>query len=340
MKHSAIPWAMTVIMGLYVYGLTFYAKNRVPPEPSYEFYDTTCVVIRVHDPEAFHDVYGRYNNILEGQYELVKARVEANHYKLVFQVNSPRPAMLYVDDQALEIFLVPGDTSLNIDVYVNPLTYQFDSLAFHGRTRNICQYYKDKADRFDQTHIRSKRGIVATGDFDQFTSKLDSMAARELAFLAEREIFAVLPDWFARFEKNEILYQKAYLKLSNAYNQEVSPDLLDQINIDNEGAVFSYYYYLYLKTYLAHYLQKLGPPGPKEDEAQMLAYTKAQLQLADSLLSGEPHDVFLTRSIFHQVKQGKTESAKALLVQYESSFHKQKYVRFLRSQIAQQLQGI
>ncbi|MEM7367330.1 MAG: hypothetical protein AAF587_01945 [Bacteroidota bacterium] len=340
MKHSAIPWALTVIMGLYVYGLTFYAQNRVPPEPSYDFYDTTCVSVQIHDPESLHDVYGRFNNILEGHYELIKARVEQKQYKLVFQVNSPRPAMLYIDDKALEIFLVPGDTSLKIDVHVNPVTYQFDSLIFHGKTKNICQYYLDKAVRFDQVHIRSKRGIIVSEDFESYVSKLDSMAARELAFLAEREIFSTLPDWFARFEKNEILYQKAYLKLSAAYNQDISPKLLDHIAIDNQGAVFSYYYYLYLKTYLAHQLQDQIDLSPGGDSLQLLKFTKAQLQVADSLLSGVPHDVFLTRSIFHQMTQGRTEIAEELLAQYESTFHQQKYVRFLHNQLTLHLQGI
>lgn len=340
MKHSAIPWALTVIMGLYVYGLTFYAQNRVPPEPSYDFYDTTCVSIQIHDPESGHDVYGRFNNIIEGEYELIKARLEQEQYKLVFQVNSPRPAMLYIDDKALEIFLVPGDTSLKIDVHVNPVTYQFDSLIFHGRTKNICQYYWDKSVRFDQVHIRSKRGIVTSEDFKSFGAKLDSMAARELAFLAEREIFATLPDWFARFEKTEILYQKAYLKLSAAYNQDVSSDLLDHISIDNQGAVFSYYYYLYLKTFLSNQIQSRTAKPTGGDSAQLYAFTKAQLQFADSLLSGEPHDVFLTRSIFHQLSQGRPEIAEELLALYEPTFHKQKYVRFLRNQLTLHRQGI
>ena len=42
------------------------------------------------------------------------------------------------------------------------------------------------------------------------------------------------------FEKNEVLYHKAYLKLSKAFNRDVSGEYLDQLPVHNEEAVFSY----------------------------------------------------------------------------------------------------
>lgn len=327
MNHSLFPWMITALMGVFVYGLTYHARHQRPPEPSYQFYDTACVTVDVRGTISAHDIYGRYNNIIEGKRQLVKARPAGpQRYRLTFEVNSPRPALLYIDDEPLEIFLVPGDTSLHLSLRYVPETFRFDSLAFTGKLANICAYYQAKLNRLGRMHLRATQHLVATDEFLVLASKLDSMAARELAFLAEQEVFATLPQWFVNFEKSDILYQKAYLKLSQAYNREVSPALLDQAVLQNTGAVFSYYYYLYLQTYLTwHY------PSQKPDPQAQVAL---HLAVADTMLRGAPHDVFMTRTIFQQLQQGEVDFARDLLDRYEARFASQKYARFLRTQVA------
>ena len=63
-------------------------------------------------------IYGQFNNILEGKRQLVTAdSVESHVHRLRFHVNSPRPALLYVDDHPIQLMLVPQDTSLHVGVY-------------------------------------------------------------------------------------------------------------------------------------------------------------------------------------------------------------------------------
>lgn len=326
MNHSLFPWMITALMGVFVYGLTYHAHHQLPPEPSYQFYDTACVTVHIRGTTGIHDIYGRYNNIIEGKRQLVKARLlDEQRYRLTFEVNSPRPALLYIDDEPLEIFLVPGDTSLRLDLRYLPETFRFDSLVFSGKLANVCTYYQDKLNRFGRVHLRAAQHLVATDDFPVLAAKLDSMAARELAFLAEREVFATLPQWFVNFEKSDILYQKAYLKLSQAYNRQIAPGLLDEAVVQNSGAVFSYYYYLYLQTYLTWH----HPGDPQVPQEQVALH----LAVADTMLRGAPHDVFMTRTIFQQLQQGEVMFARELLDRYEARFASQKYARFLRTQI-------
>ncbi|MEM7657634.1 MAG: hypothetical protein AAF399_16000 [Bacteroidota bacterium] len=336
MKSSKAPWIIAVLMGMYVYGLTYYARHRVPPGPAYEFYDTTQVKVFVEGEQHEPLLFGRYNNILEGQRKMVQAvSSEGSYHLLKFEVNSPRPATLFVNDEALEIILMPGDTTLKLHLWLNPESELIDSVVFLGKGKGACAYLQDKADRFEQTHIRANRHTVASGDFEIYANKLDSLAARELAFLAEQEVFATLPDWFVGFEKNEILYQKAYLKLSAAFNREVDESLLDEVKLDNSKAVFSYYYYLYLTTYLKKQIQKAGTLTAQQIHPGGEAYLRAQLNLADEILSGEPKDVFLTRAIFQQIQQGNLTIATELMKKYDSAFSRQKYSRFLKSQLEQ-----
>ena len=279
MKHSAIPWIIVALMSAYVYGLTHYAKNRPSPDPSYDFYDTTCVNIFIKGSEEDHFINGQFNNILEGERQLTKARfISPNKYKVVFKVNSPRPAMLYIDDEAVRIFLIPGDTSLNISMRYIPERYQIDSLQFEGKTSRICEYFQAKTTTFEHVHIRALRNTIATENLIHYGKKLDSLAARELGFLAEKEILFNLPDWFVNFERNEILYQKAYLKLSRIFNQPPPPAYLDEIKLSNDAAVFSYYYYLYLDAYFAHLSQQASSITHNPEMVQKY------LHLADSLL--------------------------------------------------------
>ncbi|MCB0836458.1 MAG: hypothetical protein KDD63_20240 [Bacteroidetes bacterium] len=331
MKQSVIPWIIVVIMSIYVYGLTYHVHHRLPPEPSYEFYDTAFVMVEIKGVEGVHNVYGRFNNILEGKHQLIKAKNQGpDIYQLTFRVNSPRPAILYVDDEDFEIFLVPGDTSLKVSMEVNPVTYQIDSLDFLGNTAGICNYFQDKSNKFYQVGLRKNRNIIDSENFEYFSLKLDSMAAMELGFLAEQEIYHDLPEWFVDFEKNEVLYHKAYLKLSKAFNREVPQKYLDNIPTKNEAAVFSYYYYLYLNTYISN-LQRQNDAESSEVESTLNSEQK--LQIADSLLTGEPHDVFMTRVLFTHITRGEYEFVRDQLIKFQNRFSRKKYFRFLRAQL-------
>jgi hypothetical protein len=89
-------------------------------------------------------VFGTYNNIIEGERQNAKAvQQDDGQYEVTFWVNSPRSAVLYVDDEAIEIFLVP-DSSLQVRAVMNSQKRELDSLEFQGYTAGICQYYREK----------------------------------------------------------------------------------------------------------------------------------------------------------------------------------------------------
>lgn len=332
MKHAIIPWIIAGAMVAYVYGLTYQAKHRLGPNPSYEFYDTTYVKVLINGQTGPHEVYGEYNNILKGQKNLIAAqKVEEGIYKMMFEVNSPRPARLYINDEILEVLLMPGDTSLNVNLYYSKTDYSRDSIVYEGLFADISDYYLEKSELFGGVHLRARRSTLVSQDLTGFGNKLDSMAIRELNYLNEKEIFGSLPEWFVHFERNEILYQKAYLKLAEAFNQEVPPNYLDKVDLNNSNAMFSYYYYLYLESYFTRELSK-------KQDAPLAAHSpntiRAVMELANSQLLEGQHDVFLTRNIFNLLQDAtQFEFAQELFSLYEEKFNSKKYMRYLKMQL-------
>ncbi|MCI4666680.1 MAG: hypothetical protein MRZ79_00865 [Bacteroidia bacterium] len=328
MRHPVFPWIILLFMGFYVFALSYYAENRGPTDPSYNFYDSTTVEVFCVGLEETPEVYGRFNNILEGRKQIVAARdIDSFRLKLIFRVNSPRPATIYVNEEALDVILLPGDTSLKIQLNFAKEDGSLSDVYFNGESASMAYYHLDKRKKLKQQNIRASRHVVLTQGFGNYSKAVDSMAARELVFLVEQEVFNTLPAWFVEFEKNEILYQKAYLKLSAAYNKEVEEELLDEVVIDNPKAVFSYYYYLYLNAYFSHLQQ---------GQLKELDYEEVvgrQLTLADSLLTNETHDVFISRLIFQQLAMDNYSLSEKLYLQYKQKFNSQKYKRYLKTQL-------
>lgn len=321
--NAILPWVILTLMTVYVFGLSFYANNRKTPEPEFDFYGTTSVKVLLDDKNADQDsshvVFGTYNNIIEGAKQHVQATFnDEGYYEVNFRVNSPRSATLYIDDEAVEIFLVP-DSSLYLAGIYDWDDLKLDSLTFEGYTAGICDYYIEKGMRFGRQHVRAYRTTAYADSLERHAHVLDSLAIQELAYMLIRSAPNQLPDWFIDFEKNEILYQKAYLKLANAYNREVYDGYLDDIPLNDQSAVFSYYYYLYLRTYFQH-------------RTASTALT-VQLASADSLLRREVKDVYLTQNIFSILSGERKEQAQGLLNRYINSFSKKKYERFLRKQL-------
>lgn len=331
MNIRFMPFLIMLLVASLVYGLTYHAEHRQKPQPSYDFYQPAVVWISVPDTTAEPAIYGQYHNILEGKREFVESSpVVAGKWRMDFRVNSPRPAMLYINDQPVEVFLVPGDSTLGLNCVLDSLD-RVEKLQFEGDFASICRYLQKKYHRFQQVQVRSNRKLIAETDFPTFTTKLDSMAAHELAFLAEQEVFTTLPPWFVKFEKNDILYQKAYLKRSQAYNRDVDTSLLDQVLINNQAAMFSHYYYLYLSNHLRD-IAGLSPNPPAATHADYDEWHRQCLIVADQHLIAGPKDVFMTREIFGMLVAQKFELAKEMLNRYQDKFTSKKYLRFLQLQ--------
>jgi hypothetical protein len=332
-SNSVYPWLITLALVGLLFSLTYFSNTREKPKPRMNFYTVTDVVVNLHHSDEIHNVHGMYNNIIEGKkfFVLAERDPETEEYRLQFSVNSPRPAFIYVDEEAIEVFLAP-DSTLQLDVFVNPATSQPDSLRFSGSTANISEYYREKAGRFENASLRSHRYLVNEDDLVRYGRILDSLAAAELTFLDSSGSKRQLPKWFLDFERNEIIYHKAYLKLSHAYNREVPADFFDDVLIDNPEAVFSYYYYLFLKSYISMYLGAPETPASESEEDHKKTALR-QIAIADTLLSKEVRDVFVTRIIFKNILNNRLNLAKNLLKKSQKNFTRKKYLRFLSAQI-------
>ncbi len=315
---------------MYVMALNYVVNNQGPEQPTYNFYDSTLVCLEGAG-EPIYQVVAEYNNVLEGNRRMVMGRSSAAGICLTFQVNSPRPAVLYVNDQAYDIFLMPGDTSLVgtiVPQHKDTISWE-DTIYFSGKAEKICQYYQSRTQKLGDDHIRARGYLDADTLVNRYFQRLDSLAAKELVFLVEHEVFSALPDWFVASEKNDILYQKAYLKLARAFNRELSGVDLDLVTLDNAGAVFSYYYYLYLETYFKSQIHRSLTYVPSWGEV-----LERQLKLADSLLTGDQHDVCLARLLFQQLNQQEEglRFVGELIEEYQPAFNRQKYFRFIKIQ--------
>lgn len=326
MSRTVIPWIFLGVIAFFVSALTYKAEHALPPDPTYDFYDTAFVKVQIHGSDGIHDLFGRYNHILHGQRVLIKAQeLDRGMWLLAFPVFSPRPAVLYVDDEALEVFLQPGDTTLNVEMWYTPATYAFDSIQYTGAMASVCDYYLSKSREFNRVHIRGMSNTVGSENFSAYSARLDSMAAWELGLLAEQQVFSDLPEWFVEFERNDILYQKSYLKLSQSYNRKVDTELLDHLPVNNQSAQFSYYYYLYLHTLFAD--QSVNP----RDSLAYVSDLKRQLSTATDQLDEATHDVFMTRMIYALIQRKQLKIAEELLSEFKKFFHSKKYVRYLKA---------
>lgn len=325
-RRTLVPWIIAILMGVYVLWLENRSKARITPDPGYGFYDSTQVKLFIEPITEFVDVYGIYNNVVEGKRQIVQARTLADGSKTItFQINSPRPALLFINEEEVEVFLVP-DSLLTMRLSLNTYSNRIETAYFEGFSAGISQYYRSKAQKFGDIHFRSIRNTMDIQEDNCLYSQiLDSIARDEMAFLSEVQESYKLPEWFLKFEKSEINYHKAYLKLSAAYNINVPESCLDKISLNNEDAVFSYYYYLYVKTYITEYLRF----KKRNLSNHSIEGVLQQIKVADTLLAGEVHDVVMTRYFLELKQMVTTEESLKILNDFKDNFSKMKYVRFV-----------
>jgi len=333
-KNAIYPATLMTLMAAYIALLSHKSTMQDIPTPVYAFYDTTYVHVSISPATELYDVYGIFNNILEGQKEIVKADILADStYRLAFRVNSPRPAFVYINDEAVGVFLTP-DSTLNMEVDFDMSTFHIKGIDFEGHTAQIAEYYRQKSNKLHNIHIRSNRNTIPIDDFCAYSAKLDSMSESEITFLARYNLNTPLPDWFIAFEQSEIAYHKAYLKLSSSTSHDQSQACTDSVALNNEEAIFSYYYYLYLKAYISSYLRQ-NESLTLPDQWEAINDPHSQLQVADTLLEGNVHDVFFTRTIFILLQRNQVDLAENLLEKFRDNFNSKKYTRFLDYQFKQ-----
>jgi hypothetical protein len=212
------------------------------------------------------------------------------------------------------------DSTLTVNVWLDPELGLLDSLQFKGLASSICQYYQDKMKAFPESGARTAAHTLSSEETQTYHQKLDSLSLQETLFLTTKKLQYNLPEWFVKFESSEISYQKAYLKITN--QRDRAEIKMDTLKIDNPDAVFSYYYYLYLNAY---FQQLVAKKDEKTAELQQLA-------LADSLLKSETRDVYFSRSLFAHLQRKEITEASEIFEKFPK-FTQQKYFRFLNWEI-------
>ncbi len=318
--RTPAPIIISVLMILYLGMLSYYSHNIKDNDPEFNFYSTSIVKAEPLNLKQELLVNAIYNNVVEGQRQSVGATYsDSGFYRFDFNVNSPRPATVYIEGESVEIFLIP-DSTLKIRFLLNPVTQIIDSINFEGPAANICRYYQ-----LVGKHSLSVLNTLSSEDLSSFGKQADSIMAVDLNFLNEMKSKLSLPEWFVLFQTNELVYQKAYIKLSAAGKKKLPEGYEDSVLIDNKDAVFSYHYYLYLNQYF----KKLISQKKSVSEESV---SKSQIQLmaiSDSLLKSEAHDVFVSRLIINSIQKNQLETAE-LLFQAHANIKQKKYYRFLQ----------
>ncbi len=312
--RTPAPTVISVLILLYILGLSYYSHYIKKDDPEFSFYSKSTITLVPLTKSGELMINAVFNNVIEGQRESVPAVAsDSGAYIIDIDVNSPRPATIYIEGESVEVFLIP-DSSLTIYFSLNPSSQTLDSVKFKGAASEICRFY-----RLAENRVYTQVSTLSSEDLNQYAKKVDSLTKNEIDFLDKMKDSLSLPEWFVKFEHNELTYFKAYSKMVAVGNKPIPGGLMEGVPLDNEDAIFSYYYYLYLNQYF----KWLSKDKVKSENPQIYS-----LKLSDSLLKSEAHDIYLTRTIVHCMQKNQYETAKLLFDKY-SKIKQKKYYRFL-----------
>lgn len=190
----------------------------------------------------------------------VRATIKIQNNKLfvIYDVQHPMYCNLQIADASERFFILPNDT-----LRINHLLHRNN---YVGNASSINDYLRNK-----ERHLKIKNFIYAKGslssnapDLKTLKNSIDSISNLELEFLENSKLKYNLPKWFVDFERNDIRYFCASVKINapsyRNYLQnsgEIIPsdyyDFIESIPINNNEAILSGYYLLYIGQLASHY---------------------------------------------------------------------------------------
>ncbi len=225
--------------------------------------------------------------------------VDTKENKKQFVIPCEYPSLIhfYVGNNAFTGFTYPADT-LKIFVRMKN-TKETDTIYFEGITKEICHYYLKKKQQLQYQDLRLPLNQVALVP-NEILQNTDSLMNNELTFLDNYLKNTILPDWFIQTERNQIIYlcnsfkesQETYTKryLNKPFNSGADYyKSIDTLQIDNPQAIYSYWYFFFLKNHLVH--KNIKGEGLSTKELMDLT-TKTALSKANENLNGEVRDIF------------------------------------------------
>lgn len=243
----------------------------------------------------------------------------------------------FIGNNGYMFYVIPKDT-LKITVSFTDSS-KIQSISFTGNTKLICDYYLEKQQELGYHDLRIPLNRVS-GNPDDILKNTDSLLFKELSFISNYPNKNQLPEWFVKTEISEITYlcnsfkysQEAYVTkhLKKTFNP--NPDYyrsIDTLKIDNQDALYSYWYYFFLKSYLVY--RKLNLEGLSTKDRMDLT-TKTALEQASINLSKEVRDIFSYDYLYSYLKWTKNlDDFDSIFSAGKGNFTNQEYLTILTS---------
>lgn len=232
-------------------------------------------------------------------------------------------------------YVIPKD-NLKITVSFSDSS-KIEAISFTGNTKSICDYYLEKKQVLGYHDLRIPLNRVS-GDPDDILKNTDSLLFTELSFIKNYTGKYQLPEWFVKTEINEITYlcnsfkysQEAYVTKHLKKTFDTNPEYyrsIDTLKIDNQDAIYSYWYYFFLKSYLVH--RKLNLEGLSSKDRMDLT-TKTALEQASLNLSNDVRDIFTYDYLYSYLKWTKNlDDFDSIFSAGKSNFTNQDYLTIL-----------
>jgi hypothetical protein len=218
-----------------------------------------------------------------------------NHFPVLFNLNSR--------ECQLTGLLVPSDT---LKIIIDAGKKGEPQVLFTGRSAMYCNYYQS---------LQHDSNYVRLNDVPQRTDKtmiqslvrIDSVGLCRRLFLQSAGRSNLLPEWFIKFEEQQMLYADALNKLkvislSNLNSERkiiLSPPYLVWISdaiIDNPEALQHVSYYEFLQTYFSLMNKGLNNSGVSSKVFSHFAQTVPEVQ---NQLKSEAFDYYMAYSIMY-----------------------------------------
>ena len=254
---------------------------------------------------------------------------------IVLPCEYPSLIHVFIGNNGYSCCVIPKDT-LKITVSFTDSS-KIQAISFAGNTKSICDYYLEKQQELGYHDLRIPLNRVS-GDLDDILKNTDSLLNTELSFIKNYPGKNQLPEWFVNTEISQITYlcnsfkysREAYItkRLKKTFNP--GSDYyrsVDTLKIDNQDAIYSYWYYYFLKSHLVH--RKLNLEGLSTKDWMDLT-TKTALEQASINLSKEVRDIFSYDYLYSYLKWTKNpDDFDSIFSAGKSNFTNQEYISIL-----------
>jgi len=222
---------------------------------------------------------------------------ENKNKEFIIPCEYPSGIYFTVNNSSFTGFLLPKDT-LKVTVQLSDEN-TVKMIQYEGKTESICNYFLQKKQQLGYQDLRIPLN-KAPAVLEKISINTDTLMRNELKFLKQYILHTHLPDWFIQTEKSQIIYlgnsykksQKAlfekHLNMPFKPNKEYYKSI-DTLLINNQDAIFSYWYFNFLNSYLVY--DNVNYENQSTEEWRNLT-TKVALSKANENLTGEIRDIF------------------------------------------------